>query len=476
MTTRDQVRRAVRADRDAARGGIPAEPAPGLPERLLAARERKGVDLYRAERDTKIRARHLAALESGDYTELPGSVYTKGFLRNYALYLGLDPEELLTRWRDEQDFGRRGEPVAVTPPPQPLTAPRRGLTFTPGVLIAAVLSVVVLLFAGYIGLQLVRFSQVPAITLEGDRFIRLPEDATTHLLRGTAGARAVINISGPNGGIIQTANADENGAWLSELGVSKGRNDFTLVARDPETSRDSAPLEVIVTVAVPATPAAALSAGASPAPAASPAATLAPGATATTPPLATVVPVGVTAVLAVAEPQDGATIQNELLDVRGTSDAAEVTVQAAWAGEGPKPKGGGSQTLRVRNGSFEGRMVLPAGLWAVTVSTAPREGITPAATTRSIEVRHTGLTVTVEARSGSAWVRVWVDGEVVEEGRTFRKGESSSYNARRSVVVSSGNAGATHVVVNGEPYGAIGDAGQIATVEFTKGKEPRQLS
>jgi hypothetical protein len=96
MTTRDQLRRAVGVDRaDAARGdavrGTGVEATPSLPERLLAARERKGVDLYRAERDTKIRARYLAALERGDYRELPGAVYTKGFLRNYALYLGLDP-------------------------------------------------------------------------------------------------------------------------------------------------------------------------------------------------------------------------------------------------------------------------------------------------------------------------------------------------------------------------------------------------
>ena len=92
MTTRDQVRRAVGAERDAR---VPAsDSAPGLPERLLAARERKGVDLYRAERDTKIRARYLAALERGDYRELPGAVYTKGFLRNYALYLGLDPDDV----------------------------------------------------------------------------------------------------------------------------------------------------------------------------------------------------------------------------------------------------------------------------------------------------------------------------------------------------------------------------------------------
>ena len=74
---------------------------PTLPERLVAAREHKGVDLYRAERDTKIRARYLAALEPGDYGELPGAVYTKGFLRNYALYLGLDPDEIVGQWRHE---------------------------------------------------------------------------------------------------------------------------------------------------------------------------------------------------------------------------------------------------------------------------------------------------------------------------------------------------------------------------------------
>src|SRR5215212_3703835 len=73
-----------------------------LPERLYAARERKGVDLYRAERDTKIRARYLAALERGEYKELPGDVYTTGFLRNYANYLGLDPEEVVGQWRAER--------------------------------------------------------------------------------------------------------------------------------------------------------------------------------------------------------------------------------------------------------------------------------------------------------------------------------------------------------------------------------------
>src|SRR5512134_2413189 len=105
MTTRDHARNAAsprppRQDRARPEPGGDRDPGSErttleLPERLHAARERKGVDLYRAERDTKIRARYLSALERGDYRELPGAVYTKGFLRNYALYLGLDPDDVL---------------------------------------------------------------------------------------------------------------------------------------------------------------------------------------------------------------------------------------------------------------------------------------------------------------------------------------------------------------------------------------------
>src|SRR5512146_3542278 len=96
----------------------PPEPVQALPERLVQARERKGVDLYRAERDTKIRARYLAALERGEYRELPGDVYTKGFLRNYALYLGLDPEEVVGQWRRER--GDTPTPKTVLTVPRPI--------------------------------------------------------------------------------------------------------------------------------------------------------------------------------------------------------------------------------------------------------------------------------------------------------------------------------------------------------------------
>src|SRR3954469_13750076 len=124
MTTRDHARRAADLGRTGRLGADRLELAssgPSLPDRLAAARERKGVDLYRAERDTKIRARYLAALERGDYRDLPGAVYTKGFLRNYAIYLGLDPDDVLSQWRGERAGTKeRGLVIAV---PRPIRTP-----------------------------------------------------------------------------------------------------------------------------------------------------------------------------------------------------------------------------------------------------------------------------------------------------------------------------------------------------------------
>lgn len=64
---------------------------------LRSAREAKDVSLAQAETATRIRQKYLAALESGDWEELPGFVAGRGFLRNYATFLGLDSNDALAR-------------------------------------------------------------------------------------------------------------------------------------------------------------------------------------------------------------------------------------------------------------------------------------------------------------------------------------------------------------------------------------------
>jgi cytoskeleton protein RodZ len=77
-------------------------------ERLREAREAKGLTLEQVEEITRIRRRYLQALEEEDYDQLPGEVYVRGFLRNYAQVVGLNPEEILAA-------GGRRAPSPVVP-------------------------------------------------------------------------------------------------------------------------------------------------------------------------------------------------------------------------------------------------------------------------------------------------------------------------------------------------------------------------
>jgi len=66
-----------------------------LGELLRAARLQKGVSLDEASSATRIRRQWLGAIEDGDFRVFPGPAYATGMLRNYAVYLGLNPDEIL---------------------------------------------------------------------------------------------------------------------------------------------------------------------------------------------------------------------------------------------------------------------------------------------------------------------------------------------------------------------------------------------
>ena len=62
---------------------------------LREAREKKKLTTDAAARATKIKKDMLEALENDDFTMVPAPTYAKGFLKIYATYLGLDPEEVV---------------------------------------------------------------------------------------------------------------------------------------------------------------------------------------------------------------------------------------------------------------------------------------------------------------------------------------------------------------------------------------------
>lgn len=63
-------------------------------ETLRHERLRHNLSLEQVARETKISARFLQAIEAEDFSKLPGGVFTRSFVRQYARLLGLDEEEV----------------------------------------------------------------------------------------------------------------------------------------------------------------------------------------------------------------------------------------------------------------------------------------------------------------------------------------------------------------------------------------------
>lgn len=427
--------------------GGPLGPVESLPERLYNARERKGVDLYRAERDTKIRARYLSALERGDYKELPGPVYTKGFLRNYALYLGLDPEEILVQWRRER--GSEGRDVAPRIEVlRPLAAPRPGLTFSPFIVVLALMTLGVLAFGLYLGVQLLRFAKPPTITVTEPptAVVNVDQAATSYTLRGTTLAGATVTIAAP-GRDPYNVSADSTGQWSAEVDLRRGRNQFDVNSLDPDTGKHSEQtIQLYITV---------------------------PFLTVEAP------------TLNVDSPADGVSVGNGAIPIQGTvSNAVSVVVTAAYTGPAagagtpspPPPATPDPMPLTVADdGSFSTPLELTAGTWAVTVTATSAEGKTYALT-RNVTVAYQGVNVVIKIKSGRAWLKVWVDDQVSDQtgqaGRVYAPGDVLTFAAKESVEVRTGKSSATYFTVNGINVGRMSDQGNPETWLFAPPADP----
>ncbi len=216
-----------------------------LGEVLRTAREAKFIDLARVERDTKIRAYYLAALERGDYRELPAAVYTKGFLRNYGLYLGLDPEYLVDLYRLES--GSSVDRPLSTIRPRPVTD-RQGRSFvvSSGAVVAAILGVLVLALVAYVVGELVVFGRTPELRITDPAGDVAGYTSLEYTIRGVTEPNSTITTSGLRQN--PSAMADAQGVFSVTVPLVPGANVVTLVARDPLTNRPTAPVRRTITV------------------------------------------------------------------------------------------------------------------------------------------------------------------------------------------------------------------------------------
>jgi cytoskeletal protein RodZ len=67
-------------------------------EHLKREREMRGVSLEEVSSATRISTRFLEAIESGQWDQLPGGAFNRGFIRSASRYLGLDDDSMVAEY------------------------------------------------------------------------------------------------------------------------------------------------------------------------------------------------------------------------------------------------------------------------------------------------------------------------------------------------------------------------------------------
>src|SRR4029077_15243988 len=112
---------------------MPDDPQPkselaSFGEELRREREIREISLKEIADATKISKRFLEAIERNDHRTLPAPVFTRGFIREYARYLGLNADEIVNRY----NFAAAGDDrIEKSPHLERLThadaSPKRGI-------------------------------------------------------------------------------------------------------------------------------------------------------------------------------------------------------------------------------------------------------------------------------------------------------------------------------------------------------------
>jgi cytoskeleton protein RodZ len=91
----------------------------GLGQRIRATREARGLSLSDVAQQIRIRSVYLAAIEDESWSTIGAPVYIRGFLRTYARFLGLDPEEAVAAFNRTQPAPPQSLPGREAEAPEP---------------------------------------------------------------------------------------------------------------------------------------------------------------------------------------------------------------------------------------------------------------------------------------------------------------------------------------------------------------------
>lgn len=124
---------------------------------LKKEREKRGYSLLHIEKKIRVREKFLRAVEDDNWTIFSSKIYIAGIIKNYSLFLGVDPQRALAFFR--RDYGKK-EDISFKK-----AVSSRHLIPQTRLYTALGLAVLTLVFIGYFAYQLTLFITPPRVLI-----------------------------------------------------------------------------------------------------------------------------------------------------------------------------------------------------------------------------------------------------------------------------------------------------------------------
>jgi cytoskeletal protein RodZ len=207
-----------------------------LGEQMKKLRDERRLSLSEISKSTKIQVKYLEYIEDGIYMKLPADVYVKGFLRSYAIFMGLNELSLIKQFEREKGIHRNIKKV-VDEDNHTAQLNFSSIVVTPKIIVVSVILLIVASSFIYLYMEVNNFVSKPRLNIIKPADGTTVTGSSTHVT-GIAEKDALVFIND------QPVLVSEKGEFSEDVGLKSGVNVINIKARSKFNKEDTKSVSV----------------------------------------------------------------------------------------------------------------------------------------------------------------------------------------------------------------------------------------
>lgn len=205
-------------------------------EQLRSARQKRGLKIEAVAKELSINKKYLEALEKGNFNKVPAGAYSKNFLKEYCLFLGINRDEIIEIFQKELDAGKRAPQKELF---SKQVAKARYFIAAPKIIKNLILAIIIIACLTYLGMAVKKITAPPFLSIDspGNNFVTNNKNLN---IIGLTEAESEILINGKN------ISSDSSGKFSEEINLKEGINIITITAKKKYSRENTIIRQILV--------------------------------------------------------------------------------------------------------------------------------------------------------------------------------------------------------------------------------------